>query len=313
MIRSECFPSKYPHTEWAYYSPGVCPSGWVLNSATSIQQRFAPYTSSGETIGICCPSRYTYVDGPVGCTSYLAQSTSGSVLIPSYFVKFVDEMPYTAQVPQTVTVSDATVTIVANVPSTLTTGAVYSSSQIPPVSSEETIVSVSTINPTTYTTTWFTTLQTFACEISGPCFISTLINVAGSEVIDQPLSILTSTIESEIIYSEITAIPIYSTSSIPPGVVWASGIQIRWTGNYPINQSRGLTPGQKAGVSLGVIISLAIIAVIVLWRIRILRFKKRRLQATHDPVLEAAVEEPKSESFQKMLERPSAHNHMLLA
>jgi hypothetical protein len=172
---------------------------------------------------------------------------------------------------------------------------VYSSSQVPPVSGQEPIVSVTSIDPTTYTT-YLTSFSTSTyCEPDPPdltCVPTTLIRGWSETVIHQPLSFLITTIESEIKYSEVTATPIYSISSIPPGVVWASGIQIRWTGNYPINQSRGLTPGQKAGVSLGVIISFAIITVIVLWRIRLLRFKKRRLQATHDPVLEAAVEEP---------------------
>jgi hypothetical protein len=271
MVRSECFPSKYPHTEWSYYSPGVCPSGWVLNSAPSIQQRFAPSTSSGETVGICCPSRYTYVDGPVGCTSYMAQSTSGSVLNPSYFMQLGDGMPYT--VLQTLTASDATVTITVDISSTITASAMFLSSPVSPFfSTSVSIVSIITTHSEIYTTIY---TPDVCCDPSA--VPTTLINP----------NTTTATITSEIIYSEISASPIYTTSNIPSGEVFASGIQIRWTGNYPPtppNPSPGLTPAQKAGISLGIIASLTILGCIVIWAFRRHRAKKRRFYASQDPV-----------------------------
>jgi hypothetical protein len=297
MVRSECFPSKYPHTEFSYYSPGICPSGWGLNSAPSIQQRFAPSTSSEETVGICCPSRYTYVDGPVGCTSYLAQTTSGSVLNPSFFVQFGHGIQY--GVIQTLMASDATVTINATITSTVTTGAVFSSSQVPPISGQRTTFSVTQVSPTTYLTTY---------NILTYTDIFTVISAPTTSTVSISLHTSTATILSDITYSEITASPVYTTNNIAPGEVWASGIQIRWTGSYPPNVSRSLTPGQKAGISFGVIAGLALIACIVIWVIRRHRFGKRRFNASQGPVLDAGVEESQ---LRELPETPFITEHVL--
>jgi hypothetical protein len=111
-IHRECFPEKYPHDESFYYSPGICPSGWVLNTSPGVQQLFATPSLSGETIGICCPTRYTYkTDGPLGCSSYLTRSTPASLLNPSYFIYFGLATPYT--LVQTLTTLGTDVTITA--------------------------------------------------------------------------------------------------------------------------------------------------------------------------------------------------------
>jgi hypothetical protein len=42
----------------------------------------------GETVGICCPSRYTYNFGPLGCSSYLSHPTSAFLFNFSYEVYY---------------------------------------------------------------------------------------------------------------------------------------------------------------------------------------------------------------------------------
>ncbi|KAJ5361613.1 hypothetical protein N7541_002457 [Penicillium brevicompactum] len=51
---SSCFPSGYQATTDFYYSPGVCPSGYSIASATTIS-----LGTNTETRAACCPSRYT--------------------------------------------------------------------------------------------------------------------------------------------------------------------------------------------------------------------------------------------------------------
>jgi hypothetical protein len=195
----------------------------------------------------------------------------------------------TGEVLQTITIG--TVTIIENFPSTLTTGAVYLSSQVSPASGQETVVLITTMSPTTYITAFVVVTKMLGCSgvpISCGYFPR---NDSTSSVVTQSLNTLTAIAVSEILYAEVTASPLYTTSNIAPGIIWASGIQIRWTGNYPPNQSHSLTPGQKAGISLGIIISIAIISVIALWRIRLYRFKSKPFDAAQNPIGEAVVEE----------------------
>jgi hypothetical protein len=84
-VRAECYPTGYPHNESFNYSPGVCPDRWTLNTTSVVQMLFATSSSSGETVGICCPPEYTYrTDGPFGCASYLPDPTSAIRLNFSY-------------------------------------------------------------------------------------------------------------------------------------------------------------------------------------------------------------------------------------
>lgn len=48
---SSCFPSGYQATTDFYYSPGVCPSGYSIASATTIS-----LGTNTETRAACCPS-----------------------------------------------------------------------------------------------------------------------------------------------------------------------------------------------------------------------------------------------------------------
>ncbi|CAG8224675.1 unnamed protein product [Penicillium salamii] len=51
---SSCFPSGYKTTTDFYYSPGVCPSGYSIASATTLS-----IGTNAETRATCCPSSYT--------------------------------------------------------------------------------------------------------------------------------------------------------------------------------------------------------------------------------------------------------------
>ena len=285
MVQSECFPSNYTHDQFQYYSPGVCPSGWVLNTSPSIQSRFAPSTQSGETVGICCPPRYTYQDGPLGCTSYMAQATSGSVLSPSYFIYFGYGVPST--LVRTLSVSDITVTISEITSLTITTGAVFT-------------VSTGTIGDLqTITTT----------NVLNSTLIISTIAAAG-----YLMSSYTQTSASTISYTQISASTIFSTSNIAPGTVYASGIQVRWTGEYPLNQSPsptsqspGLSSGAKAGIGLGVVVAVFLLVCIVAWFLLRRRAKRRKIYVSHEP----AWEKPYAQTGKGELPAPSPTNEHL--
>ncbi|KAJ5351655.1 hypothetical protein N7452_000629 [Penicillium brevicompactum] len=51
---SSCFPSGYQVTTDFYYSPGICPSGYSIASATIVS-----LGTNTETRAACCPSSYT--------------------------------------------------------------------------------------------------------------------------------------------------------------------------------------------------------------------------------------------------------------
>jgi hypothetical protein len=220
----------------------------------------------------------------------MAQATSGSVLSPRYFIYFGYGVPYT--VVRTLTASDATVTISANTSSTISTGTVFTASTATPFIVEQALTVTSTIGlQSIYTTTFYTHTQ-FEVGTSSPVGTSTLSR-----------STETDTIIVLITYTQISASTIFSTSNIAPGTVYASGIQVRWTGEYPLSQSPGLSSGAKAGIGLGVIAAVFLVC-IVAWFLLRRRAKRRQIYVSHEPTWE----KPYAETGKGELPAPSPTN-----
>ncbi len=74
-------------------------------------------------------------------------------------------------------------------------------------------------------------------------------------------------------YSQLSASAIVTTTYIAPGTVYASGIQTRWSGPFPLIQHQGLSPGAKAGIGVSVI-AVLFIAAFVAWLLS-RRYKRR--------------------------------------
>lgn len=77
-----CFPSGFDELSdyGQYYSPGVCPSSWTLVSGSVLENfvsSITPPTSQGQSVGLCCPPRFTYVSGS-DCQSTVASPTAAA-------------------------------------------------------------------------------------------------------------------------------------------------------------------------------------------------------------------------------------------
>jgi hypothetical protein len=267
-VHTHCFPSGYPHNAAFYYSPGLCPSGWTLNTSPAVQQNFE--TISGETVGVCCPSRYFYnTGGPLGCFSYLNQPTSAFLLNPTY-VDYYGE------------VSTITTSSEVKFKSIFTAYITTERYQLTTV-----IISSNTLGfeniLTRYTTTEFLPLTSIITSVAQN-IESTPITYITTEVLPQT-SVLTNDAPapaSTDLYSptSITSLPpdgssyhtyysdipvvltkevtISTTASVSPGTVYASAIQVRWKSSDHLH-SHPLSSGAKAGIGIGVVLAIFII------------------------------------------------------
>ncbi|KAI0181770.1 hypothetical protein GGR52DRAFT_55075 [Hypoxylon sp. FL1284] len=82
---SKCYPPGFEVNSDAYYSPGICPSGW--QSACGRQETILSYT---ETRVTCCPSGYRCIDPPQSTETWSTLSCS-SAAISSVTVTVPDE------------------------------------------------------------------------------------------------------------------------------------------------------------------------------------------------------------------------------
>jgi hypothetical protein len=71
----ECFPASYALDVYSYYSPGACPSGWAINTSSVVQLALNTSLATGDHLGVCCPTRYTYDTAASDCTSSLTALT----------------------------------------------------------------------------------------------------------------------------------------------------------------------------------------------------------------------------------------------
>jgi hypothetical protein len=141
---------------------------------------------------------------------------------------------------------------------------------------------------TAFTTTTIAPSTSTKISVDGISAFSQYITTAITTVSTITFPGTTQTIASvnPVIFSQVGVSTVITTSYIAAGTVYASGIQVRWTGRYPLDPPLGLSPAAKAGISLGVniIVSLSCFLAWFLFRRRMAR--KRQTYVTNQPIWE---------------------------
>jgi hypothetical protein len=79
---------------------------------------------------------------------------------------------------------------------------------------------------------------------------------------------------------------VITTSYIAAGTVYASGIQVSWTGRYPLDPPPGLSPAAKAGISLGVMIIVSLSCFLAWFLFRRRMARRTQTYVTNQPTWE---------------------------